>query len=164
MNGVNGWFWANQRTPAGMEAVGTNALLTKGNTSMVRDRLFAPAGVLATSPKATAIQVRARVSTANMPAAATHSTGVAVGRNPSARATATTSAPLIMVRMRLPRTWPVSTEARVMAMVRNRAMMPSLGVAEHTDEHQQEEDGHRHAADGHGRVTQGVPDVAAQHR
>jgi hypothetical protein len=93
---------------------------------MMSERLFAPSGVLATSPKATASQVRARVTPANMPAAATHSTGVAVGRNPSASATATTSTPLTMVRMKLPRTWPVSTEARVMAMVRNRAMMPSL--------------------------------------
>ena len=79
MIGVKGWLWANQRTPAGMESVGTNALLTKGNTSIMRDRLFAPSGVLANSPKATASQVKARVSPANMPAAATHSTGVAVG-------------------------------------------------------------------------------------
>ncbi len=28
--------------------------------------------------------------------------------------------------MRLPRTWPVNTAVRVMAMVRNRAMMPSV--------------------------------------
>ena len=31
-----------------------------------------------------------------------------------------------MVWIRLPRTWPVSTEAREMAMVRKRAMMPSF--------------------------------------
>ena len=51
---------------------------------------------------------------------------VAVGRNPRASATATTSTPLIRVRMRAPRTWPVSTEVRVMDMVRKRAMMPSF--------------------------------------
>ncbi len=36
-----------------------------------------------------------------------------------------TSTPLIIVRIVLPATWPVSTDAREIAMVRNRAMMPS---------------------------------------
>ena len=47
MIGVKGWFCANQRTPAGIEAVGTNALLMKGRNCGISDRLFAPAGVLA---------------------------------------------------------------------------------------------------------------------
>ena len=58
--------------------------------------------------------------------AATHSIGVAVDRNPSANPTATRSAPLTRVRMTLSAAWPVSTEARVMAMVRNLVMMPSV--------------------------------------
>src|SRR5215831_4443947 len=82
--------------------------------------------VLASSPKATVSQVRARVIRANTPAAAIHSTLFAVGRKPSANAPATTSTPLIRVRMRPPRTGPVRTEVRTMAMVRNRAMMPSV--------------------------------------
>ena len=76
MTGVNGWFSANQRTPAGMEPVGTKALLTNGSTTMSSARLFAPAGVLATSPNATVSQVRANVSSANTPIAASHSSGV----------------------------------------------------------------------------------------
>ena len=63
---------------------------------------------------------------ARTPAAATHSTGVALGRNPMSRATPVTTARLSMVWVMLPPTCPVSTEGRKMAMVRNRAMMPSV--------------------------------------
>jgi hypothetical protein len=83
-----------------MAAVGTKALLMKGRNSGISDRLFAPAGVLASSPKAIVSQVRARVSMTNTPVAASHSSGLAVGRNPSPTATPTTSAPLIRVRTR----------------------------------------------------------------
>ena len=41
-------------------------------------------------------------------------------------ATPMTTAMLSIVWIRLPTTWPVSTEARAIAMVRNRAMMPSV--------------------------------------
>ena len=64
------------------------------------------------------------MSRANIPAAAIHATGPAEGRKPSSSATAMTSTPLIIVRIRLPVTWPVSTDPREMAMVRNRGMMP----------------------------------------
>ena len=37
-----------------------------------------------------------------------------------------TTATPSMLWIMLPRTWPVSTEERAMAMVRNRAMMPSV--------------------------------------
>ncbi|HYB37187.1 MAG TPA: hypothetical protein VEF72_16545 [Mycobacterium sp.] len=47
MTGVNGWYSANQRTPAGMEPVGTKALLMDGGTTRISDMLLAPAGVLA---------------------------------------------------------------------------------------------------------------------
>ena len=49
-----------------------------------------------------------------------------MGRKPTSSATPMTTAMLSIVWIRLPRTWPVSTEARAMAMVRNRAMMPSV--------------------------------------
>ena len=63
---------------------------------------------------------------ARTPAAATHSTGVAFGRNPMSRATAMTTARLSMVWIMLPRTCPVSTEGRKIAMVLKRATMPSV--------------------------------------
>ena len=43
-----------------------------------------------------------------------------------ARATPMTTTRLSAVWIMLPRTWPVSTEGRKMAIVRNRAMMPSV--------------------------------------
>ena len=126
ITGVKGWLVANQRNPGGIVPVGTNALLMKGSMTRISAREFAPAGVLARRPKAVASQLRARVSRLNSPSAAIQSPALAVERKPSARATATTSTPLSTVRMRLPRTWPVSTEVRVMPMVRKREMMPSL--------------------------------------
>ena len=92
----------------------------------MRERLLAPAGVLATSPKATVSHVRATVSMAYTPTAPNHSNGEAVVRKPNAMATAITRAPLTRVRPKLPRTCPLSTEVRVIAMVRNLAMMPSF--------------------------------------
>src|SRR5580700_5543958 len=83
MMGVNGWFSANQRTPAGIEAVGTKALLMKGRNCGISDRLFAPAGVLAVRPKPIASQVRASVNPVKSPAAASHSSGLALERKPS---------------------------------------------------------------------------------
>ena len=47
-------------------------------------------------------------------------------RKPTSSATPITTARLSSVWIRLPSTWPVSTEAREMAMVRKRAMMPSV--------------------------------------
>ena len=49
-----------------------------------------------------------------------------MGRRPRATATASTRVRPIAVWIMLPMTWPVSTETRAMAMVRNRAMMPSV--------------------------------------
>ena len=68
----------------------------------------------------------ARVSIANTPAAAIHSTGPAVGRKPSSSATPITAAAVSRLRIMLPATWPVSTDEREIAMVRNREKMPSL--------------------------------------
>jgi hypothetical protein len=81
---------------------------------------------LVTSPNATDSQVIAKVIPAKTPAAATHSTRLASGRKPISMATAMTTARLSKVWTMLPRTWPVSTEGRKMAMVRNRATMPSV--------------------------------------
>src|SRR5579883_3518638 len=97
MIGVNGSFWANQRTPAGIEAVGTKALETNGRNCGISDQLLAPAGVLAIIPKPTHSQLSARVSRTKSPAAASHSIGVALGRKPRPMATPITSTALIDV-------------------------------------------------------------------
>src|ERR1700689_5098413 len=112
---VNGSFWANQRTGPEIAAVGQNALLTNGTIAGISARLFAPAGGLASSPNATVSHVSARVSSANIPAAAIHSTRPAVGRKPRSSATPMTTEALISVRIKLPATWPVSTEEREIA-------------------------------------------------
>ena len=52
--------------------------------------------------------------------------GPVVGRNPIATATTTTTARASMVWITLPMTWPASTEARAIAIVRKRAMIPSV--------------------------------------
>jgi len=57
---------------------------------------------------------------------ATHSTGLALGRNPISSATPVTTARVSIVWIMLPRTWPVSTEGRKIAMVRKRATIPSV--------------------------------------
>jgi hypothetical protein len=81
---------------------------------------------LAAIPKATHSQVSAKVMAARTPTVASHSTGVALARKPMSTPTAVTTARLSMVWSMLPRTWPVRTAGRKMAMVRKRAMMPSV--------------------------------------
>ena len=49
-----------------------------------------------------------------------------MGRKPSAIATASTIARLTSVWIRLASTWPVSTAARAMAIVRKRSTMPPV--------------------------------------
>src|SRR6266511_985921 len=80
MTGVNGWYSANQRSPVGIESVGTNPLPRNGRNTSGMGRLLAASTVLVTMPSATHSQVTARVIIARTLAAATHSTGLAVGR------------------------------------------------------------------------------------
>ena len=61
-----------------------------------------------------------------MPAAPSQPATPAVGRKPRPTATAITMTRLTMDWLRLPRTCPVNTDARAMAMVRKRAMMPAV--------------------------------------
>jgi hypothetical protein len=102
-------------------------LLMNGKTKISGiARVFAPSGVFAKSPAATVSQVTAKVSAASTPTTASHSTGVASGRKPSASATPMTTVSASAVRTKLPITWPVSTDARDTRIVRNRVMMPSF--------------------------------------
>jgi hypothetical protein len=88
--------------------------------------LLAASGVFATSPKAAASQVSAKVTRASRPIAASHSLGLAFGLKPRAIATPMTSTMLARVWMVLPTTCPVSTEVREIAIVRKRLMIPAV--------------------------------------
>jgi hypothetical protein len=81
--GVNGWYLANCCNPVGMVAVGTNALLRKGSSVRTIGVLLAVSTLFAARPSAVDSLTRARVNKASTPIAASHSVGVALGRNPS---------------------------------------------------------------------------------
>src|SRR5205823_7712300 len=85
--GVKGWYSANQRTPAGIESVGTKPLPRNGSNSRNIGRLLAVSTLLLTRPRATDSQMSAKLIIASTPAAAIHSAALAVGRNPMATAT-----------------------------------------------------------------------------
>src|SRR5450631_2155377 len=123
---VKGWYWANQRTPVGIVARGTNALLRNGRRNKGITTLLAASAVLVTRPRATANQVSARVSRARTAIAAIHLRGAVVGRKPSNRLTPMTRLTLSIVWIMLPTACRVSIEARDIAMVRKRATMPSV--------------------------------------
>src|SRR6476646_4152378 len=76
---VNGWFSANQRTPAGIVSGGTKPLLMKGPNCRRSVELLAPATDFADIPNAIASQVRASVSRVMNPKNASHWAGPALG-------------------------------------------------------------------------------------
>src|SRR5262245_13414421 len=88
--------------------------------------LLAPSAPLADRPAAAANQANAKVRSARKPAAASHSTTVALGRKPMSNATPMTSTMAMIVWITLARTWPVSTDAREIAIVRKRFTMPAV--------------------------------------
>ena len=63
MIGVNGWYSANQRSPAGIESVGTNPLPRNGSRISGIGRLLAVSTLLLTRPSATDSQTSANVTT-----------------------------------------------------------------------------------------------------
>jgi hypothetical protein len=69
MKGVNGWYSANHRSPAGIESVGTNPLPRNGRRISGMGRLLAASTLLARRPSATDSDVIARVIIARRPAA-----------------------------------------------------------------------------------------------
>jgi len=77
-------------------------------------------------PNTTPIHVIAKVNNATTPSALIQATGLVVGRKPMRSATPTTRTMVMIVRIKLPRTCPISTEAREIAMVRKRVMIPSF--------------------------------------
>ncbi len=82
--------------------------------------------LLAARPSAVASQMSASEKSESTPIAASHSSGPAVGRKPSATATPSTMPMLRRLWMRLASTWPVRTAERAMAIVRKRSMMPPV--------------------------------------
>jgi hypothetical protein len=109
-----------------MDSVGTNPLPMKGSRVKIIGVLLAVSTLLATRPRATDSQVSAMVSSNSTPVTASHSTKPAVGENPMSRATPSTTTSPNTVWMTVPTTCPVSTDALLILMVRNRAMMPSV--------------------------------------
>ena len=104
-----------------------NALESSGSRISGIALLLAASAFGLTRPMPTAIQVSAREKSTSSPNAASHSRAVAsVERKPMARAMAPTSTTLMTDCSTLPTTCPMSTDGRWIAMVRKRAMMPSV--------------------------------------
>jgi len=69
---VTGWFSAKARTPDGIKSVGTNAELMNGRKRIGYAKALAPSTDFADRPAITAIQVKASVNRANIPAMASY--------------------------------------------------------------------------------------------
>ena len=104
--------------------MGAKPLPRNGSSVSGIGRLLAVSTLLATRASATDSQVIASEASRSIPTAPSHWTASAEGRNPTANATAVTMARPITVCSMAPSTCPVSTEAREIAMVRKRSMMP----------------------------------------
>src|SRR5699024_189913 len=87
ITGVTGWCSANPRSAAGSVSVGTNALLTYGTNMITKVNALAPCAPRTSRPAAADSQEIARMNVATSDAAASHSSGVASGRQPTANAT-----------------------------------------------------------------------------
>ena len=127
MAGVNGWYSAIGWNQPGIASTGTKALERSGSRISGSALLLAASAFGLTRPMPTAIQVSARAKSTSSPNAASHSRAVAsVDRKPMATATAPTRTTLAIDCSTLPTTCPMSTEPRWIAIVRKRAMMPSV--------------------------------------
>ena len=113
--------------PSGIDSVGTKPLLRNGrrtrNIGQVARGLDAVRRPARGRPPARRSRTAASTST---PVAAAHSSGPVVDRKPITTATTMTITMASIVWMTLPTTWPVRTDARAIAMVRNRATIPSV--------------------------------------
>ena len=88
--------------------------------------LLAVSTVLATRPSATQSQVRAKLIMVSTPNTPSQASGPAGDRKPISSATRNTTTLIIKDCRTPPTTWEVSTDGRKIAIVRNRAMMPSV--------------------------------------
>lgn len=124
MTTVKGWCSANCLSPSGIVAAGTKAVLRKGNSVRNIGVLLAVSTLLAARPSATASQIGACANNMSRPSAAAQPSTPADGLQPSATATPITMTRLTATWIRLARTWPPSTAARAIDIVRNRSTMP----------------------------------------
>ena len=88
--------------------------------------LLAPSGLFDTRPRATPSHVSEKHSSTRKPMARSQSVALAFGLKPASTATPSRSTTLAIDWITLPNTCPVSSEVREIAIVRNRAMMPSV--------------------------------------
>lgn len=130
--GVKGWYSANRRSAVGIESGVTTALPRKGRKVSGVGALLAASMVFARRPIAADSQLSPKASSSISPSAAAHSTGVALGRKPTAGAIPVISTRMTSTWTMLPSTCPVSTEEREIAIVRKRLTMPSV-MSPHTD-------------------------------
>ncbi len=127
MAGVKGWYSAIGRNQPGIVSTGMKALDSIGSSTIGRALLLAASAFGLMRPMPTTTQVRAAEKSTSSPNAASHSTSVAsVERKPMATATAPTRTTLSTLCSTLPTTCPMITEPRWIAIVRKRAMMPSV--------------------------------------
>src|SRR6266568_4283770 len=124
MTGVNGWLAAMGRSTGVIVRAGTNAVLRYGRNMITKVTELAASGVLTSRPAAAASQEIARMNAMIMPAAASQCAGLAVGCQPTARATPITSAVASRFRARLAAMCPARTDELAIGMERNRSTMP----------------------------------------
>ena len=127
MIGVNGWYSANQRSPVGIESAGTKPLPRNGRNTSGMGRLLAASTLLVTRPSATESQVSANATTASTTERGQPLDRTGVRPEPDGSAdTPSTTTDADQRLTTLPTTCPVRTDDRAIAMVRNRAMIPSV--------------------------------------
>ncbi|SLH46522.1 Uncharacterised protein [Mycobacteroides abscessus subsp. abscessus] len=113
-----------------MVSVATRPLPRKGSMMTGKTALLAASGLGESSPSATDNQARANTSRASRPNTASHSSGLACGRQPTRNATAIITTVPSMPSSTVPKTCPVSIDEGAIAMVRNRLTMPLVTSVE----------------------------------
>src|SRR6185369_13473141 len=88
--GVNGWYSANWRSPAGIASVGTKPLLMNGRIIRNSGVLLAVSTLSAASPRPTVSQVSENAIRTSNPITPSQPSGPAADRNPSPNANAVT--------------------------------------------------------------------------
>ena len=126
MIGVNGWCSANQRTAAGIESVGTNPLLRNGSSWTMSRNGVVPADRLGGQAERDRQPGQREREQREEAGRGEPVDGVAVGPEAHQHRDAHDQHRADQRLGHGPTTCPVSTDARAIAMVRNRAMMPSV--------------------------------------
>src|ERR1700722_15649058 len=126
ITGVNGWLAAIGRSTAGSVRAGTNAVDRYGRNISPKGAPFPPWGLLTSGPRAAGSHDMARMNATIMAIAPSHLIGESVGRQPTPRPTAITSAVASRLRARLATMCPASTDEAWIGIERNRSTIPLL--------------------------------------